>query len=147
MADGRDAPTPLRAALWAALGLDPDDPRAPQRIKTAVVAPDFGPAGFAALAPVVERLAANDPVADAILAANAAALAEMAAAVARRLGLPAAPVCGTGGAIDHLPRFRSRFVAALAAALPDGHWRRAGVDPCAGALAIAHDRLVGAGRG
>jgi hypothetical protein len=58
MADGRHPDGPLRQALWQALGLKPEDPQSPQLIKARVVQPTFGPAGFAALAPVVEQLSA-----------------------------------------------------------------------------------------
>jgi phenylacetic acid degradation operon negative regulatory protein len=146
MADGRFGETELREALWQALGIDPTDPQAPQAIKARVVRQDFGPAGFARLAPVVERLAAGgDRPATAILRRNARALAVMAAAVARGLGLTAVPVCGRGGALEHLPCFRGRFAAALAAALPQSRLVEARGDACDGALALAAERLAAEG--
>jgi phenylacetic acid degradation operon negative regulatory protein len=57
MADGREPEGPLREAIWQVLGLDPQDPAAPQRIKALVVDPAFGAAGFARLAPELNRLA------------------------------------------------------------------------------------------
>ena len=59
MADGRAPDSPLRRALWQALGLDPDDPGTPLRLKALVVAAGFSPAGFARLAPVLDQRAAS----------------------------------------------------------------------------------------
>ncbi|MEB3322088.1 MAG: BadF/BadG/BcrA/BcrD ATPase family protein, partial [Synechococcaceae cyanobacterium] len=138
MADGRRPETPLRAALWGALELDPADPGSPQRLKALVVQPAFGAPGFARLAPVVERLAdRGDRAAAEILEHNAAALAEMAATVARALDLAAPPVCAVGGAIENLARFRQAFAAALAQRLPAGRVASPRGDACAGALALA----------
>jgi phenylacetic acid degradation operon negative regulatory protein len=138
MADGRQAETPLRNALWRTLDLDPADPQAPQRIKSLVVAAGFGPAGFARLAPVVNRLAEQgDRQAGQILQCNAEALARMAAAVARTLGLEAPPVSVMGGAIENLAMFRGCFLEALAASLPDGRPVAVQGDACDGALAMA----------
>ena len=139
MADGRQPEGPLRPALWQALGLELEDPQSPQRIKARVVAPDFGPAGFAALAPVVERqAAAGDALALAILRRHGEALVEMVVAVAARLELNAPPaVCTLGGAITHLGCFREAFGTALALALPVARWLPPAGDACAGALALA----------
>jgi glucosamine kinase len=138
MADGRQPEGPLRPALWQALGLALEDPQSPRRIKARVVAPDFGPAGFAALAPVVERqAAAGDPLALAILRRHGEALVEMVVAVAARLELSAPPVCTLGGAITHLGCFREAFGTALARALPSARWLGPAGDGCAGALALA----------
>ncbi len=138
MADGREPDRPLRAALWQALELDPADPGAAQRIKALVVAPDFGPAGFARLAPVLDQLAATgDPEALAVMRRNAAALAAMAAGVAWALDLAAPAVCPMGGALTHLSQLRLPFAARLAEALPDSRLVAAGGDACQGALTIA----------
>jgi phenylacetic acid degradation operon negative regulatory protein len=146
MADGRDADGPLRPRLWHALDLDPAAPDTPQRIKALVVRPEFGPAGFARLAPAVESLAAaGEPGAVAILRRNATALAAMAGAVARALGLEAPPVCGMGGALDHLVCFRGLFVAALAERLPGSSLVAPAGDACEGALTLAADCLAQAG--
>jgi glucosamine kinase len=142
MADGRLGDTPLRAALWQALGLDPADPGSPQRLKALVVAPDFGPAGFARLAPVLDRLALEGEAAAAgILQASATALATMASGVARALDLDAPPVCPMGGAIEHLPAFRACFRQALAEVLPGSVLVQPPGDACLGALAMARERL------
>ena len=138
MADGRHPDGPLRHALWQAMGLELDDPQTPQHIKARVVAPGFGPAGFAALAPVVETQAASgDGLALGILQRHGEALVEMVVAVANRLDLPSPPVCTLGGAILHLACFREAFGTALAVALPSGRWQDPAGDGCAGALAMA----------
>ena len=138
MADGRTQDTPLREALWRVLELDPADPAAPQGLKALVVAPGFGPAGFARLAPVLDRLAGQgDPQAGAILERSATALVEMVEAVAGALELASPPVCAMGGAIEHLGAFRQRFLDALKAALPTSRLVEPQGDACAGGLAIA----------
>ncbi|MBD2551197.1 N-acetylglucosamine kinase [Microcystis elabens FACHB-917] len=144
MADGRAVDTPLRQALWAALHLDPGDPGAPQRLKSLVVAEGFGPAGFARLAPVVDRLAATgDPEAAAVMARNGEALAALAAGVARSLGLVAPAVCPMGGAITHLQQLRQPFTRSLGATLPGSRLVTAAGDACQGALAMAAGLLTG----
>jgi len=83
MADGRLADSPLRPALWQALGAD-----SAQAVKAAVVAPGFGAAGFARLAPVVDALAqAGDSHAQCVIAQSAEALALMVHSVAAQLHL------------------------------------------------------------
>lgn len=138
MADGREPEGPLRPALWEALGLGLADPESPRRIKALVVAPGFGPAGFAALAPVVERqAAAGDALALALLQRHGEALVEMVGAIAARLELSAPPVCTLGGAITHLGCFREAFGQALARNLPACRWVVPEGDGCAGALGLA----------
>ena len=143
MADGRQPPGPLLEALWRALELDVGDPQAPQRIKAAVVAPEFGAAGFARLAPVVERLAGQgDPAAAAILERNALALVEMAATLAARLELDSVRVCAMGGALAHLPSLRQRFSVGLAARLVGSALVPPQADACQGALGLAQGLLL-----
>lgn len=138
MADGRRADGPLRLALWQALDLDPDDPGSPQRLKALVVADGFGPAGFARLAPVLDRLAAAaDPQAVAVMERNAEALAAMAAGVARGLDLVGPAVCPMGGALLNLEQLRRPFARSLALALPGSRLVEAAGDACQGALALA----------
>lgn len=138
MADGRHPDGPLRPALWEALGLGVEAPQSPQGIKAQVVAPGFGAAGFAALAPAVERLAAaGDPEALAILRRHGEALVAMVVTIANRLELRAPAVCALGGAISHLGCFREAFGSALARALPGGCWQAPAGDGCAGAVAMA----------
>jgi glucosamine kinase len=138
MADGRAPDTPLRRALWAALDLDPDDPGSPQRLKALVVAASFGPAGFARLAPVLDQqAAAGEAAAIAVMERNAAALAGMAAGVARGLDLVVPAVCPMGGALNHLEQLRHPFARSLERALPGSRLVTAAGDPCQGALAMA----------
>lgn len=138
MADGRHPDGPLRQALWQALGLELEDPQSPQQIKARVVRPSFGPAGFAALAPVVERQAvAGDVLALGILQRHGEALVEMVVAVATRLELPTPTVCTLGGAITHLGCFREAFLQALGGALPQAVHQEPVGDGCAGALSLA----------
>ena len=133
MADGRLAETPLRQMLWQALGA-----RSAQEVKAAVVAEGFAPAGFARLAPVVDRQArAGDPQAAAVIQRSAEALAAMVAAVARQLDLPAPAVCGVGGALTHLDGLREAFAAALQQHCPGSRLVPAAGDACDGALADA----------
>lgn len=140
MADGRRADTPLRAALWQALAVEPDDPQAAQRIKALVVQPDFGPAGFARLAPVVAALASlGNPEAEAILELNGKALAASVAGVARALGLTTPPVAALGGAISHLEGLRQSFRDALHQELPGARLQAPQGDACQGALAMARE--------
>jgi glucosamine kinase len=139
-ADGREPITPLLAALWGALGLDPADPLAPQAIKARVVDPAFGPAGFARLAPTVQQLASGgDPQATALLARHGEALAEAVAAVARALALQTPPVCGQGGALRHLATLQEAFQQALTRRCPGARLVAPAGDACDGALALARD--------
>ena len=147
MADGRRPDSPLRPALWQALGLEADTPDAAQRIKALVVTPAFGPAGFARLAPVVQRLAsAGDRDASRILQRSAEALTEMVAGVAAALGLEEPAVCPMGGALEHLEGLRRGLATGLAAALPGAQLQSARGDACAGALHLAA-RLAGGATG
>jgi len=138
MADGRVPETPLRRALWAALDLDPDDPGSAQRLKALVVAASFGPAGFARLAPVVDQQAATgEAEAITVMERNAAALAAMAAGVARGLDLVGPAVCPMGGALNHLEQLRLPFTRHLEQVLPGSRLVMAAGDACQGALAMA----------
>ena len=133
MADGRRPETPLRSALWQALGAD-----SAQAVKAAVVASDFGAAGFARLAPVVDRLAgAGDPEAIVIVQRSATALAELVVGVATALAMPAAPVCPVGGALTHLRQLRRHFEQSLQLSLPGASLVSPSGDACSGALALA----------
>jgi N-acetylglucosamine kinase-like BadF-type ATPase len=133
MADGRRAETPLRSALWQALGAG-----SAQAVKAAVVASDFGAAGFAQLAPVVDRLAySGDPEAIVIVRRSATALAELVVGVATALAMPAAPVCPVGGALTHLRQLRRHFEQNLKLSLPGASLVSPIGDACSGALALA----------
>jgi N-acetylglucosamine kinase-like BadF-type ATPase len=133
MADGRIARTKLQPALWQALGVG-----SAQELKARVVQADFGPAGFAALAPVVEALASSgDTEAQRILERSATALAELVGGVALALELRAPAVAPVGGAVRHLAWFRGAFEAALATALPGARTLEPEGDACSGALRMA----------
>ena len=133
MADGRLQDTPLRSALWEALEVD-----SPQALKALVVQPDFGAAGFARLAPLVDQRAqAGDPQAAAVIQRSAEALAAMVQAVASQLDLVEPAVCAVGGAAVHLGTLRGGFEAALAARCPGARWLPPAGDACAGALNLA----------
>lgn len=143
MADSRQGETPLRAAVWAALGLAADDPAAAQAIKARVVQADFGAAGFARLAPVVHAQAsAGDAGAAAIVARSGVALAEMAIAIARQLALEAPPVWPSGGALAHLPLLRQALQQTLAQRCPGAQLAHAAGDACEGALGLAAERAL-----
>jgi len=142
MADGRQPESPLRARLWAGLGLAADDPQAAQAIKALVVAPDFGPAGFARLAPLVVAAAAeDDAAAAAVVERSAVALARMVAAISQRLELAAPPVWPMGGALKHLELLRSRLAANLEILCPGAQLLPPAGDACSGALSLARDCL------
>lgn len=139
MADGRVAETPLRAALWQALGV-----ATAEEVKAAVVAPGFGPAQFARLAPLVAAAAAaGDPQATAIVQRSALALAELVGGVAKALKLEAPPVCAVGGAVAHLAPLRNGLADALAAQLPGAQLVAPAGDACTGALALAAGSVDG----
>ncbi|MCP9927351.1 N-acetylglucosamine kinase [Cyanobium sp. CH-040] len=138
MADGRRPDSDLREGLWEALGLSARAPGAAAAIKARVVQPEFGAAGFAALAPVVAAAAAaGDPTAGTIVRRNAEALAAMAITISRRLNLEAPPIWPLGGALEHLPPLRQALEQALALGLPSARLARPAGDACAGALSLA----------
>lgn len=138
MADGREPATDLQTRIWQALGLQISDPHAPQAIKARVVAPDFGAAGFAALAPVVASAASDgDARAVAILERSAGGLAQMVETIASHLGLEAPPVWLAGGALEHLHPLRHAFEQALRRHCPQATITTPAGDACDGALALA----------
>ena len=133
MADGRVDETPLRAALWQALGA-----ATAQDVKAAVVAPSFGPAQFARLAPLVAAAAAaGDSEASAIVRRSAHALAELVSGVAQALELKKPRVCAVGGAVEHIEPLRTALEVALAERLPNARLVLPQGDACDGALGLA----------
>ena len=133
MADGRQPDHPLRHQLWRKLNCSSS-----AALKALVVQPEFGPAGFAALAP--EVLAAADAglaEAQRIVDRSAQALASAVEAVSTTLQLAEPAVVGLGGALEHLPSFRQRVHAALAQRRPQAQWLTAAGDACSGALTMA----------
>ncbi|MEB3172476.1 MAG: BadF/BadG/BcrA/BcrD ATPase family protein [Cyanobacteriota bacterium] len=142
MADGRHPESPLRQALWQALGLDAEAAAAPQAIKSLVVQSSFGPAGFARLAPLVHAAAiAGDTAAIAIVQRSADALAGMAAAVARQLHLAQPLVWTTGGALEHLALLRQGLATALQQQWPGAVLAKPAGDGCSGALRLAQELI------
>ena len=141
MADGRCPETPLRQRLWWALAEaegEPPDAVTAQWIKSRVVDPQFGAAGFARLAPTLNDLAGNgDAEAIQIVESSADALAEMVAAVARLLDLSSPEVFPSGGALSHLDQLADRFEGSLGRLLPAARIRTAPGDARAGALQLA----------
>jgi N-acetylglucosamine kinase-like BadF-type ATPase len=138
MADGRLADSPLRRALWQALRAD-----SAQAVKAAVVAPGFGAAGFARLAPVMDGLAqAGDSHAQAVIARSAEALALMVHSVAEGLHLAQPAVCGVGGALRYLPQLQQGFQAALQQHLPAARLQDPAGDACSGALSLAAQAAI-----
>ncbi|MEN9766282.1 MAG: hypothetical protein RLZZ32_242 [Cyanobacteriota bacterium] len=130
MADGRLPESALRTQLWSALGI-----QSAQELKAKVVASDFGPAGFAQLAPLVDgQAAAGDPRAQAVIERSATALAQMVCTIQRKLQLQEPAICGVGGALSHLRTLRRAFETELHRLCPDAHWQEPAGDACDGAL-------------
>ena len=133
MADGRLAETALREELWLSLGAS-----SAQEVKAAVVHPEFGAAGFARLAPVLDQLALRgDSQAQAVIERSAVALAAMVQTIAERLQLPQPAVCGVGGALTHLRSLQEGFDRALSQRIPGAQQQAPAGDACAGALNLA----------
>ncbi|BEV35622.1 BadF/BadG/BcrA/BcrD ATPase family protein [Synechococcus sp. M16CYN] len=135
MADGRQPDHPLRQQLWKAL-----DCRSSAAVKARVVEPDFGAAGFAALAPLVVK-AADQGMTEAhcILKHSADVLAASIATVASELDLKQPNLVGHGGALEHFYKFRSLVKTAVRELLPSAQWFPASGDGCQGALAMAKE--------
>jgi len=138
MEDGRRADSPLRQQLWQALGLDPSQSGAAATIKAQVVQPDFGAAGFAALAPVVAKAAAaGDTTATAILNRHGRALARMAVTIDRILKLESPAVWPLGGGLTHLEGLHQALAETLSRQLPHARLATPAGDACTGALSFA----------
>ncbi|MGC6482507.1 MAG: N-acetylglucosamine kinase [Synechococcus sp.] len=135
MADGRVAETPLRHRLWKALNCD-----SPAAIKALAAGPTLDVASLAGLAPLVHAQAVGgDREAEAVLVHSATALAQAVAAVTEVLSLQAPAISAQGGAITHLPYFRSLVSDQLDQRLGLWHWATSGGDACDGALSLARD--------
>ncbi|PJF35346.1 MAG: hypothetical protein CUN49_11015 [Candidatus Thermofonsia Clade 1 bacterium] len=109
--DGIGAPTALTTLLRMHFGVD--DVRSLKRL---LYAADFGARGFAALAPLVGRAAAEaDDVAQSILAEGASALAQAAQALYKAMDFAEQPLplALIGGAWEHVPGLRQSFEKAL----------------------------------
>ena len=135
MADGRLPDHPLRQHLWDAINC-----RSSAQVKAMVVNPDFGTAGFAALAPLVVT-AAEEGLQEAsqILRRSAHALSECVVSVGGRLELATPRIAARGGAIEHLQGYRRMIEEVLRHQLPQAQWSAAAGDACDGALTLARD--------
>ena len=130
MADRRLPESALKAELWQALGVE-----SAQDLKAKVVSADFGPAGFARLAPLVDaHAAAGDPQAQQVIQRSAAALAQMVSTIGRELQLEAPALCGAGGALTHLKGLRQSVESELRHGCPGAHWQEPAGDACDGGL-------------
>lgn len=110
--DGRDETTALAAMVEEQFALTS---------RETLVAYVYGgdKSRLAALAPLVEQAAAaGDGTAGHIIAVNAAALATLAASVAKRTGLGAGEIAMMGGLLTHDTLLRRETVSALARFLP-----------------------------
>ncbi len=137
MADGRVPETDLRRALWTAL-----DCSSAAAIKALAAGPHLSVADLARLAPFVEASAATgEAQALGVLEHSAASLTDAVCAVASPLALASPNISGQGGAITHLPTFRSMVEHALNQRLPDWRWQEGGGDACDGALRLAQALL------
>jgi N-acetylglucosamine kinase-like BadF-type ATPase len=135
MADGRLPDHPLRQRLWHAMNC-----HSSAQVKAMVVNPDFGAAGFAALAPLVVTAAEEGLVeASHILRRSAHALTECVITVGGRLELAAPQLAARGGAIEHLHGYRRMIEEVLSHQLPQARWSAASGDACDGALTLARD--------
>ena len=114
MADGRQPDRSLRKRIWASLECS-----TAAEIKALAVNPEFGSAGFAKLAPIIEEEAlSGDQDASAILDRSAMALVEAVEAVAQALSLNKPSIAGSGGAFNNLRGFRNRIIRLMKARLP-----------------------------
>jgi N-acetylglucosamine kinase-like BadF-type ATPase len=112
----------------------------PRDLKATVYAPGFGARGFAALAPLVSRVAeAGDPIAQGVIAAAGEDLAAQVTAVVRRLdfGSTPIPVVPVGGAFEHVYGLRQRFTQALGRQCERATVRDPLLSPAFGAVILA----------
>lgn len=112
--DGRAAPTALTPMVFDALGL-----RDVREIVTWLYAPTTGKKEVAALAPLLLRaLDEGDGAAEAIADKAASALAELAVAAWRNLGLHTGELAFIGSILRRYPRIRQGVTARCQAACP-----------------------------
>ena len=138
MADGRMADHPLRLQIWNQMGCDSH-----AAVKARVVQHDFGTANFAALAPlVVEAAAQGCSGAEEIVQRSAAALSNCISTVAQQLSMLSPVVVCHGGAVTHLPGFRTAVQQAIRQSIPEARWGKAKGDACDGALLMAEALTV-----
>jgi glucosamine kinase len=110
----------------------------PWELRMALYSGKAGRPEVAALVPAIARAARDgDAAARAILERGAGDLAEMAAAVIRRLGLAEAPVFPTGGVFKAGEVLMRPFVEALAQMAPGAGVEQPALPPLGGALVVA----------
>jgi phenylacetic acid degradation operon negative regulatory protein len=112
-------------------------------VKAKVVQPNFGAAGFAALAPFVAAAAVQElGEARCVLKRSALALATSLTTVALKLQLESPDLVGHGGALEHLDGFSRLVKTAVRTVLPSSRWIPASGDACHGALVMAQELMV-----
>ena len=84
-----------------------------------------------------KRQAKNCPGAVEIVQGSAAALSRCISTVAQQLSLRSPLVVCHGGAVTHLPGFRTAVQQAIVQSIPDARWAEAKGDACDGALLMA----------
>lgn len=135
MADGRLPEHQLRQEIWRSMGCDSS-----AAVKARAVQPDFGAAGFAALAPLLVAAAEQGlEEAEAIVRRSAATLSASAETVASRLHLTSPRLVTRGGALDPRNHFSDAVKAAIDRRLPQARWTAADGDACQGALVMAKE--------
>ena len=133
MADGRLPDHPLRLQIWNQMGCDSH-----AAVKARVVQNDFGTADFAALAPLVVEAATDGcSGAEEIVQRSATTLSSCISTVAQQLSLRSPVVVCHGGAVTHLPGFRTAVQQAIRQSIPEAQWGTAQGDACDGALQMA----------
>ena len=104
---------------------------------------DFDTANFAALAPlVVEAAAQGCSGAEEIVQRSAAALSNCISTVAQQLSMLSPVVVCHGGAVTHVPGFRTAVERAILQSIPEARWGKAKGDACDGALLMAEALTV-----
>ena len=86
---------------------------------------------------MVEAAAQDCPGAEEIVQGSATALSRCISTVAQQLSLRSPLVVCHGGAVTHLPGFRTAVQQAIVQSIPDARWAEAKGDACDGALLMA----------
>jgi N-acetylglucosamine kinase-like BadF-type ATPase len=135
--DGRGAATVLTAPILEGLGIGQVS-----EVMHRIYHPRLDTTGIAALAPIVVRVAENDPVASAIVQRGCDELALMVLTTTRKLNLPenvlVVPVGSLGTAN---PLYRQVLETAIHRLLPEAQIKKAVVAPVAGAALLALDQI------
>jgi N-acetylglucosamine kinase-like BadF-type ATPase len=140
---GRRPPTLLTPLVLKHFGTDD-----PWQVRMALYNGRAGRPEVAALVPAIAEAArSGDGAARSILAEGARDLAEMAAAVVRRLGLSDAPVFPTGGVFRAGDLVLEPFAAALGQLAPEARVGSPALPPLGGALVMALEMAGALGPG